>query len=127
MKRLLPLCTLAAGLYGGLLAVAAAQALPPPPPLPPAYVAPGSPQYSRDGNPDNRRGTWRNLPPEQREAIRRLSEQERQALASRGTNRSGEAAPPGGRLSLEERRQLRAQIREEHERRGPRSGGGKRP
>ncbi len=113
MKRKLRHCLLAA-LCGGWLASAAAQ-LPPPPPLPPA---PG-------GAHDLGRGNWRNLPPAQREAIRRLSREEREALANRLAARPGGGGAPG-RLSPEERRQLRAQIREEHERRSGRIGGGKR-
>jgi len=128
MKRRLSPFILPAALYGGLLAAAAAQsALPPPPPPPPAYIAPGAADAPRYGYADNRRGNWRNLSPEQRDAIRRLSQEERQAMAGRARNPNGEGAPQGGRLSIEERRQLREQIREEHERRGLRSGGAKRP
>lgn len=130
MKRLLPLCMLAA-LSCGLLSAAAADALPPPPPLPPplapGYVPRDAVPEPRGGYTETRRGAARNLTPEQRDAIRRLSQEERQALANRRTARTGEPPQPGARLSAEERRQLRDQIREEHERRGPRSGGGKRP
>jgi len=131
MKRLRSLVLLPA-LCGGLLATTAAQtALPPPPPLPPpAYGPPssaGAAEGQREPGAEGRRGNWRNLSPEQREAIRRLSQEERQALANRNRSRNGEAPAPGGRLSVEERRQLRAQIREEHERRGLRGGGAKRP
>lgn len=119
-------------LCGGLVATTSAQtALPPPPPLPPppygAQAQPGAGQGPRDPYAEGRRGNWRNLSPEQREAIRRLSQEERQALANRNRNRNDEAPAPGGRLSIEERRQLREQIREEHERRGLRAGGPKRP
>jgi hypothetical protein len=131
MKRPVTSCTLAALLNGGLIAASLAQArLPPPPPLPPpspAYLSPGSAESLRDGYLDSPRASWRNISPEQRDAIRRLSEEERQALVSRGGNRNGEAVQPGGRLSIDERRQLREQIRAEHEHRGPRSGGGMRP
>jgi hypothetical protein len=138
MKILRPL-TVVAALCGGLLASSWATAvLPPPPPPPPAYAAPGSVDMPRDARdsrddasreayPEVRRGNWRNLSPEQRDAIRRLSQEERQALIHRAPNRPGEAPVPAARLSREERLQLRAQIREEHERRGPRAGGGKRP
>jgi hypothetical protein len=126
MKRLRPLSLLVA-LCGGLLATAWGRpALPPPPPPPGAAVAaPGA--GDAPGTGDTRRGPWRNLSPEQRDAIRRLSQEERQALINRAQNRSGESPLPGTRMSREERRQLRAQIREEHERRSLRPGGGKRP
>ena len=75
----------------------------------------------------SRGGGWRNLSPEQREAIRRLSREEREALSNRGAGRRGGAPPPGMRLSPQERRQLRDQIREEHERRGAGGGWGRRP
>jgi hypothetical protein len=130
MKRRRSLSILAV-LYGGLLASAWGRpGLPPPPPLPPpapAIAAPGAGDVPREGYAEGRRGNWRNLSPEQRDAIRRLSQEERQALINRAQNRAGEAPAPPGRLSREERRQLRAQIREEHERRGLRPGGGKRP
>jgi len=127
MNKFLPPLGMLAALYGGMLAATAAQTIPPPPPPPPAYVAPGNGEAPRDGYPDSRRGNWRNLSPEQRDAIRRLSQEERQAMAGRARGPNGEGAPQGGRLSIEERRQLREQIREEHERRGLRAGGAKRP
>ncbi len=103
---------LLAALWWGLAVSAAAQpGLPSPPPLP----APGAEAPREPGR------NWRNLSPEQREAIRRLSRERRDAQAAR----SGGAGAPG-RLSPEERRQLRAQIREEHERRSGRLGGAKR-
>jgi hypothetical protein len=122
MKHLRPIGLLAV-LYGGLVASAWSDpALPPPPPPPPA-----APAAAPGAGADAPRGTWRNLSPEQRDAIRRLSQEERQALINRAQNRGGDPPAPAGRLSREERRQLRAQIREEHERRGLRPGGGKRP
>jgi len=99
---------------------AAAPGLPPPPPAPP-------PAPERDLQQEARRGYWRSLSPEQREAIRRLSQEQREALANRSRSREGGVVPPGGRLTPEERRQLRAQIREERERRGGRFGPGRRP
>ncbi len=120
MNVIRPLALLAA-LCGGLAAAARGQPGMPPPPAPPALQAPQDP-YA-----DPRREYWRSLTPEQRESIRRLSEEQRRALINRVPVRPGEAPAPAGRLSLEERRQLRAQIREEHERRGPRMGGAKRP
>jgi len=114
--------SLLGALCAGLTAAAWGQpAVPPPSGAPPAMEAP------RDSYSEARREYWRNLSPEQREAIRRLSQEERQALIHRGQPRPGEAPLPAGRLSREERRQLRAQIREEHERRSPRGGGGRRP
>ncbi len=129
MKRLRSLIMLPA-LCGGLLATSLART-PLPPPPPPAYIPPSPPagaaEAPRDRFPEGGRGNWRNLSPEQRDAIRRLSQEERQALINRNRGRNGEAPAPGGRLSAEERRQLREQIREEHERRGLRAGGAKRP
>jgi len=95
----------------------------PVPQAPPAAAVNGPPPEQPGTAPDGLRefprGYWRNLSPEQREAIRRLSQEEREALAKRnGANRG--VAVPGGRLSPKERRQLREQIREEHERRGRR-------
>lgn len=102
------------------------------PPLPPAPESPSEPQRDADRLPeapqrDFPRGNWRNLSPAQREAIRRLSQEERQALGTRPPGRPGANAPPGTRLSPRERRQLRDQIREEHERRFGGFGRGKRP
>jgi hypothetical protein len=108
-------------LCAGLSAAARGQPGVPLPPAPPVLPAPHEPSA------DARREYWRSLTPEQRESIRRLSQEQRQALINRAPVRPGEAPAPAGRLSLEERRQLRAQIREEHERRGPRMGGAKRP
>jgi hypothetical protein len=123
IKMLRPL-VLSAALGCGLLAAAWGRpGLPPPPPLPPPAAVDGT----REPYADARRESGRNLSPEQREAIRRLSQQERQALINRAPGRPGDAAAAPGRLSREERRQLRAQIREEHERRMPRAGGGHRP
>jgi len=130
-------------LLGGLIASAWGRAsMPlPPPPLPPGSSsepqrdpgpvadgperagpseAPGG--SGREPQRDFPRGYWRNLSPDQREAIRRLSQEEREALANRSAARQGGALPPGARLSPKERRQLRDQIREEHERRGGRRG-----
>ena len=76
------------------------------------------------GLPRDDHGNWRNLSPAQRDAIRRLSQEQRAALANRRGGAGG--VPPAQRLSPEERRQLRDQIREEHERRSGRFGGGKR-
>jgi len=84
---------------------------------------------------DSARGAWRNLSREQRQAIRRLSQEEREALAGRSGHPGmiappappPGAVPPGGRLSPQERRELRRQIREDHERRGLHLGSGKRP
>jgi hypothetical protein len=81
----------------------------------------------RDAQQEARRGYWRSLSPAQREAIRRLSQEQRQALANRPGPRQGGVVPPGGRLTPEERRQLRAQIREDHERHGGRASAGHRP
>jgi len=92
------------------------EGLPPPPPLPPPPM-PAGPGAARDPH-----GNWRTLSPEQRDAIRRLSQEQREALIKGRPGVAG--AGPAPRLSPEERRQLRAQIREEHERR--RFGGAKR-
>ncbi len=72
------------------------------------------------------RGPWRDLSPAQRQAIRQLSREQREALAARPGGRHGGAAPPGARLSARERRELRDVIREEHERHGQGGHGGKR-
>jgi len=74
------------------------------------------------------RGNGRNLSPAQRDAIRRLSHEERDALARpRGpagvAPMPAPATAPASRLSADERRQLRAQIREEHEMRRDRFAG----
>jgi len=93
------------------------------PALPPAPAQPPAPAADLPGG---ERGNWRNLSPAQRDAIRRLSREQREALINRRQGRQGDAAAPAGRLTPEERRQLRAQIREDHERRGGRFGGGRR-
>jgi len=94
----------------------------------PGGEAPQGPGPARgDLQRDVPRNGWRSLSPAQREAIRRLSQEEREALINRGGGRLGGAAPPGARLSPQERRQLREQIREEHERRGGGFGRGRRP
>lgn len=109
-----------------------------PPPAPPASVQGAAPVAPAGNEPidtlrgegpqrDFPRSGWRNLSPAQREAIRRLSREEREALLQRGGTRQGGAPPPGMRLSPQERRQLREQIREEHERRGAGFGRGRRP
>ncbi len=105
----------------------------PPPPMqgatPLAPAGEEAPEAPRADSPqrDFPRSGWRNLSPAQREAIRRLSREEREALLKRGGPRQGGGAPPGMRLSPQERRQLREQIREEHERRGGGFGRGRRP
>jgi len=100
-----------------------------PSPVPP--MGRDSPEPARPGQglppQDLGRGGWRNLSPEQREAIRRLSREEREALMNHAAGRQGAAPAPGTRLSPQERRQLREQIREEHERRGGGFGRGRRP
>jgi hypothetical protein len=104
------------------LLVLARPSLPPPPPPPPP------PAGAQDGRPEGALGNPRNLSPEQRDAIRRLSQEEREAMANRQAQRQqGRPGANGPRLSPEERRHLRQQIREEHERRGGRFGSGKRP
>ena len=126
------------GLFcGGLISPGWGQTpLPLPPPAPPVQgAAPLAPPGEEATEPlrgespqrDFPRSGWRNLSPAQREAIRRLSREEREALLKRGGPRQGGAAPPGMRLSPQERRQLRDQIREEHERRGGGFGRGRRP
>jgi len=129
---------LAACLAGSLAGMAGARARAAPAPGalhdratdgPRETVSPGSAEaprrVERDSPQDNGRGRWRNLTRAQRDAIRRLSQEERDALA-RGTNPRQGGAAPGARLSPEERQQLRDQIREEHERHGARHGAGKR-
>ena len=124
MKNTFRPLVLSAALYAGLLVAVWGQ--PVPPPLSP--LLPLAPRDApRDPTTDARREYWRNLSPEQRDSIRRLSQEQRQALLDRPTGRAGEPPLPAARLSREERRQLRAQIREEHERRGPRAGGSRRP
>ena len=123
-------------LYCGLIACAGSrEPLPLPMPSAPAQNAaphvgadePSDPAHAlRDGPPrEPPRSNWRNLSPAQRDAIRRLSQEEREALIHRGRGRQGGAVGPGSRLSPQERRHLRDQIREEHERRG--GGWGRRP
>jgi hypothetical protein len=105
-------CALGALAFGCAAAMAQANpanVLPPPPPM----DFPGPPPLPRDAE----RGGWRNLSPAQRDAIRRLSQEERDALAAGSNARPGGPLPPGARLSAQERRQLREQIRQEHERR----------
>ncbi|HXY21605.1 MAG TPA: hypothetical protein VEI29_02900 [Burkholderiaceae bacterium] len=107
----------------------------PPPPAPvqgTSALAPGGDEATETlhgelPQRDFPRSGWRNLSPAQREAIRRLSREERETLLKRGGPRQGGAPPPGARLSPQERRQLREQIREEHERRGGGFGRGRRP
>jgi len=86
--------------------------------------APGRPA---DAAGDGPRGPWRELSPEQRQAIRQLSREQREALSGRPGARPGGGVPPA-RLTPRERRELREVIREEHERRAPPPRrGGKRP
>lgn len=97
-------------LGAALVAPALARPEVPPAPAPdadgPARRPPGGP-----------RGAWRDLTPEQRESIRQLSREQREALAARGGPRPGGPGGAGARLTPKERRELRAVIREEHERR----------
>ncbi len=131
-SRVLAVLALLGFLQFGLSALARASPVPmlppPPPPLPPPGFAPPNAGPLGAVPP---RGYWRYLSPAEREAIRRLSQEQRQALvnplAPRAPPLLPGVPPPGGRLSPEERRQLRDQIREEHERRGGRFGSGKRP
>ena len=98
---------------------------------PTAPVAEQAPEAARGLRGEAQSGTgqggWRNLTPEQREAIRRLSREQREALINRTDPRRGAAPSPGARLSPQERRQLREQIREAHELRGAGFGRGRRP
>jgi hypothetical protein len=116
---------LAAGMFGAALARPVIPSAPPEPAAPTAApAAPGEPaQGSREA--------MRDLTPAQRQAIRQLSREQREAINGGARARPGApAAPaaPGARLTPNERRQLRAQIREEHERNGKgRFGSGKRP
>jgi len=130
------LAALCGVLFSGLITSAWGRAGLPPPPAaensaePQRQIdrAPEAPRSLRGAPPrDVPRGNWRNLSPEQRDAIRRLSQEEREALANHPPGRPGAGPPPGARLSPQERRQLREQIREEHERRGGFFGRGKRP
>jgi len=90
--------------------------------------APEAPRTPRgDPQRDSARGNSRSLSPAQREAIRRLSQEQREALAGRPPGRPEGGPAPGMRLSPQERRQLREQIREEHERHGGFFGRGRRP
>jgi hypothetical protein len=81
--------------------------------------------------PQERANIWQRLPPEQRKSIRdRLTPEERQSIRERwlGPGQAGpeqRAAPaPGPRLSPEERRRLREEIRQAHpELRRGRGGG----
>ncbi len=114
----------AALLAAGLVATASARPplAPPPTPSPAPEVGPPNP------NENPSRGSWRSLSPGQREAIRRLSREQRGAMDRAPGGRPGGAGAPGARLTPSERRELRALIREEHERRGlGRPGSGKRP
>lgn len=97
------------------------------PPAPGVEPAEGLGAAGGEAPRDFPRSGWRGLSPAQREAIRRLSQEEREALINRGRGRLGGAAPSGARLSPQERRHLREQIREEHERRGGGFGRGRRP
>jgi hypothetical protein len=91
------------------------------PPAPP--VEAGGPNAAGEPGPGPR-----DLTPAQRQAIRQLSREQREALGSNPRARPGAPGVPGARLTPLERRQLRAQIREEHERNGKgRFGSGKRP
>lgn len=124
LLRAVRACALLCLLCGAVSAtlVAAAWGRPSSPEAPPPQGEPQG-QFPREAQ----RGDWRNLSPAQREAIRRLSQEEREALVGRPYRRQGAGPLAGTRLSPEERRQLRQQIREEHERRTGRSGLGKRP
>jgi hypothetical protein len=116
-------------LVAGLVPLAGARPLPAAPalPPPPPGFAADREEASREG-PGGRLG---GLPPAEREAIRRLSQEQRDELARREGARRGQA--PGSRLTPEERRRLRELIREEHERReererhSGRTGSGRRP
>ena len=113
-RRLWALGLLLAG--QGLIPLALARPNLPPEPAPQAEpLRPGLPEEA--GPRDGPRGPWRNLSPEQREAIRQLSREQREALAARQGQRPGGPAGPAARMSPRERRELRALIREEHERR----------
>jgi len=91
--------------------------------LSPAWASARAPLPPPPPPPEFERGPWRNLAPEQRDAIRRLSQEQRQAL-ERGASAGPSAAPfAGSRLSPEERHRLREQIRQDHERRQARAGG----
>jgi hypothetical protein len=110
--------------FGALLAaagVAPARAQVPPAPQEQDREVPR--EAPREIPREGRQGYWRNLTPAQRDAIRRLSQEQRDALGRRPGLRPGAGVPPGSRLSAEERRQLRDQIREDHERRIGRLGG----
>ena len=110
---------------------AGARPLPAAPPLPP----PPPPGYHGERGDAPREvppGKWGNLSPSEREAIRRLSQEQREELSRREAGRPG--APGTARLTVEERRRLRELIREEHqrreedrERRARSGGGGRRP
>jgi len=89
----------------------------PPTPLPPPILPPPP----AESGPSGARQPWRNLSPQQRDAIRRLSQEQRWALINRA-QANGAPPAPATRLSPQERRQLREQIRQEHE--GRRRGGG---
>jgi hypothetical protein len=104
------------------------QYLPPPPalpPPPPAGLRQPVDREERGVQADVQQRNWRNLTPAQREAIRRLSQEQREALANRPA--AGADRLPGARMSPAERRQLREQIRAEHERRREAYGPGRRP
>jgi hypothetical protein len=125
------LCVALASLAcSGLIAVAAARPnLPPaaPPPLP-ETPPPGPSNLPGELPRDEPRVPWRNLSPAQREAIRQLSREQREALLGRPGARPGGGYVPGAHLTPRERRDLRALIREEHERHGGgRAGSGRRP
>lgn len=114
----------------GLAPLAAARPLPAAPRLPPP---PGYLADRAEGGRDAAQGRWADLPPAEREAIRRLSQEQREALARRRDG-ARQGQPPGERLTPEERRRLRELIREEHERSqeherhsGRMGGGGRRP
>lgn len=96
---------------------------------PPSAGPPGVALTATDGPPDGRSEAVRsghNLSLVQREAIRRLSQEQRQGLNRRSVAPSAGAAVLPGHLSPDQRRHLRDQIREDHERRGGRGGGGRR-
>lgn len=123
------MAALVSWMASGLFAVALARPNVPGPPAevpaaPPAAAPaapPGGAAPRAQTPPAEARGNWRNLTPAQREAMRQQLREQHEALAGRPGARPapgapGTPAPPGGRMSPQERRELRAVIREEHER-----------
>jgi predicted Fe-S protein YdhL (DUF1289 family) len=122
---------LIAAVAAACLSVGAARAQTGPPPAPPSAPALAPPAGLRQAAPpdgtadiwshmtgEQRRQLWQQLTPEERARIwQRLPPEQRRAIRERMSPEQ-RGAPPGAKLSPEERQRLRDQIRDVHLKRG---------